>query len=305
MGGSSTRGAAYLLQILRRVASAAHRKAVGASIPLEVNFLHYFGGIIKSFYMARIKREHPTPKENLIGKIGGKLQSDYLTLRAAVDDMNGKYFNLLYYFDLVRFDDAQNAIVALAGGTKGIACYFIERISQDYREGKVKKEKVLKAKWIVDENTPPEEREKRLKKENTELHRSLSLKSKQILDEYRKNHYLDYYGVDSYYKRIIILCKDSLYLTDYGAEIDVEKFIAFYKDRMAASESIIGKQHIEAAEALNRFFGGAVPITQKELERYFIFDGIVKVKQSSVNLESYSRLGNRVIKPIVKDGEKS
>lgn len=255
--------------------------------------------------MARIKREHPTPKENLIGKIGGKLQSDYLTLRAAVDEMNEKFFALLYYFDLVRFDDAQNAIVALAGGSKGIACYFIERISQDYREGKVKKEKVLKAKWIVDENTPPEEREKRLKKENTELHRSLSLKSKQILNEYGKNHYLDLYGLDGYYKRIIILCKDILYLTDYGAEIDVEKFIAFYKDRMAASESIIGKQHIEAAEALNRFFGGAVPITQKELERYFIFDGIVKVKQSSVNLESYSRLGNRVIKPIIKDGEKS
>ena len=131
------------------------------------------------------------------------------------------------------------------------------------------------------------------------------MKSKQILNEYGKNHYLDLYGLDGYYKRIIILCKDSLYLTDYGAEIDVEKFIAFYKDRMAASESIIGKQHIEAAEALNRFFGGAVPITQKELERYFIFDGIVKVKQSSVNLESYSRLGNRVIKPIIKDGEKS
>ena len=256
--------------------------------------------------MARVKREHPTPKENLIGKIGGKLQSDYLTLRAAVDEMNEKFFALLYYFDLVRFDDAQNAIVALAGGSKGIACYFIERISQDYREGKVKKEKVLKAKWIVDENTPPEEREKRLKKENTELHRSLSLKSKQILNEYRKNHYLDYYGVDSYYKRIIILCKDSLYLTDYGAEIDVEKFIAFYKDRMAASESIIGKQHIEAAEALNRFFGGAVPITQKELERYFSFEGIVKVRQESVNLESYSRLGNRVINEIkIDDGKKS
>ena len=119
--------------------------------------------------MARVKREHPTPKENLIRKIGGKLESDYLTLRAAVDEMNRKYFDLLYYFDLVRFDDAQNAIIALAGGTGGIASYFVETISQAYREGRVKKEKVLKAKWIVDENTPPEEREKRLKKENTEL----------------------------------------------------------------------------------------------------------------------------------------
>ena len=274
---------------------SSQQKAVGASIPLEVNFLRYFGGIIKRVFMARVKNEHPTPKENLIRKIGGKLESDYLTLRAAVDEMNGKYFNLLYYFDLVRFDDAQNAIIALTGGERGIARYFIERISQDYKEGKVKKEKVLKSKWIVDENTPPEEREKRLKKENTELHRSLALKSQQIIKEYRKNHYLDLYGIDDYYKRIIILCKDILNLTDHGAEIDVEKFIAFYTDRMKASSSVIGKQHIEAAEALNRFFGGAVPITQKELERYFVFEGIVKVKQSSVNLESYSRLGSRIV----------
>ena len=247
--------------------------------------------------MARIKREHPTPKENLIGKIGGKLQSDYLTLRAAVDEMNEKFFALLYYFDLVRFDDEQNAIVALAGGSKGIACYFIERISQDYREGKVKKEKVLKAKWIVDENTPPEEREKRLKKEKTEIRRSLALKIKTIEKEYRKDNYLEPFGLCGFYKQAILLCINTLYLEEYGVEIDTEKFIAFYKDRMAASESIIAKLHIEAADALNRFFGGAVPITQKELERYFSFDnGIAEVRQSSVNLESYCRLGNRVTK---------
>lgn len=119
------------------------------------------------------------------------------------------------------------------------------------------------------------------------------MKFKQSIKDYKKNYGLFYYEVDAYYKRIISLCIDNLYLTDYGAEIDVVKFIAFYKDRMAASESIIGKLHIEAAEALNRFFGGAVPITQKELERYFSFEGIVKVRQDSVNLESYSRLGNR------------
>ena len=255
--------------------------------------------------MARIEREHPTPKEYLIRKIGGKLESDYYTLRAAVDEMNDKYFHLLYYFNLVRFDDAQNAIAAQTEGEKGIGRYFIERYSKDYYEGKVKKEKVLKPKWIVDENTPPEEREERLRKEGVELHRSLNLRFKQAIKDYGKKRYIDHYGLSGYYKNIIILCKDTLYLTDYGAEINVEKFIALYKSRMAASESIIGKLHVEAADALNRFFGGAVPITQKELERYFSFEGIVKVKQSSVNLESYSRLGNRIVKPIKNDGKKS
>ena len=70
--------------------------------------------------MAKKGREHPTPKENLIRKIGGKLESDYYSLRRAVDEMNDKFFHLLFYFNLVRFDDPQNAIIALMGGEKGI-----------------------------------------------------------------------------------------------------------------------------------------------------------------------------------------
>lgn len=247
--------------------------------------------------MARNKRENPIPKRYLITKIGGKLEEAYNTLRAAVDDMNGKYFNFLYYLDLVRSDDTENVIKALLDGTRGITDYFITRTMQDVEEGKIRKEAVVKAKWIVDENTPPEEREKRLKKEKTEIRRSLALKIKTIEKEYRQDYYLEPFGVCSFYKQAILLCINTLYLEEYGVEIDTEKFIAFYKDRMAASESIIAKLHIEAADALNRFFAGAVPITQKELERYFSFDnGIAEVRQSSVNLESYCRLGCRVAK---------
>lgn len=247
--------------------------------------------------MARYRREHPIPDVKLIKNIGGKLEGDYNTLRAAVDDMNGKYFNFLYYLDLVRSDDTENVIKALVDGTRGITNYFITRTMQDVEEGKIRKEAVVKAKWIVDENTPPEEREKRLEKEQTEIRRSLALKIKAIEKEYRKENFLEHFGICSFYKQPILLCIDTLYLEEYGVEIDTKKFIAFYKDRMAASESIIGKLHIEAADALNRFFGGAVPITQKELERYFSFDnGIAEVRQSSVNLESYCRLGERITK---------
>ena len=245
--------------------------------------------------MANHRREHPIPNAKLIRNIGGKLEEAYNTLRAAVDDMNGKFFNLLYYLDLVRYDDTENVVKAMVEGTGGIAGYFIARTMRDVEEGKVKKEAVVKAKWIVDENTPPEEREKRIKKEKTEIRRSLALKIKTIEKEYRKDNYLEPFGLCGFYKQAILLCINTLYLEEYGVEIDTEKFIAFYKDRMAASESIIAKQHIEAADALNRFFAGAVPITQKELERYFSFDnGIAEVRQSSVNLESYCRLGGRI-----------
>ena len=246
--------------------------------------------------MARIKREHPIPKGERIRKIGGKLESDYLTLRTAVDEANNKYFRLLYYFGLNRSDDVENVAKALADGVAGIGRYFVKRTIKDIEEGKLKKEKVLKAKWIVDENTPPEEREQRLKKEATELNRSLTLKFKQALKDYGKDNYIDLYGMGSYYKNILSLCSGLLYLTDYGIEIDTEKYISFYKDRMAASESIIGKYHEEAATALNNFFAGAVPITEKELNRYFDFgSGIAKVRPESVNLESYSRLGSRIV----------
>lgn len=250
--------------------------------------------------MARVHREHPTPKENLIKKIGGKLESDYYSLRAAVDEINRLYYPLLYYFGLNRSNDAANVAKALSDGVAGIGRYFVERTIRDIEEGKLKKEKVLKAKWIVDENTPPEEREKRLRKESVELHRSLTLKFKQALKDYEKDHRIDCYGIGSYYKNILSLCGKLLYVTDYGMEIDVEKFISFYKDRMAASESIIGSLHEEAATALNKFFGGAVPITHKELDRYFCFEGTVRVRPESVNLESYSRLGNRIVNVKIK-----
>ena len=166
--------------------------------------------------MARVKREHPTPNENLIKKIGGKLERDYFSLRAAVDEMNRLYYPLLYYFGLNRSDDAANVAKALINGVAGIGGYFVERITKDIEEGKLKKEKVLKAKWIVDENTPPEEREKRLKKEATELRRSLNLKFKMALKAYGKEHRINYYGFDNYYKNILSfsLSGNFLYVTD-------------------------------------------------------------------------------------------
>ena len=75
--------------------------------------------------MAREHREHPTPKENLIKKIGGKLESDYYSLRAAVDEMNRLYYPLLYYFGLNRSDDAENVAKALINGVAGIGGYFV------------------------------------------------------------------------------------------------------------------------------------------------------------------------------------
>ena len=63
----------------------------------------------------------------------------------------------------------------------------------------------------------------------------------------------------------------------------------------------MGQQHQAAADAINRFFNGAVEITQKELDRYFILEyGIVKPKPTSITKQNYARLGVRSLKKTDK-----
>lgn len=243
----------------------------------------------------KFNTRHNIPGRQLIKKIGGRLETDYFSLRRAVEEMNDKYIRLLDYFNLMRYDDAENVILALLDGVKGICGYFVESVIKDIQDGKVDKAKILNAKWIVGSDVPPgEEREKRLKKEDTELRRTLKAKYNIALKEYRKDNYIDIFGINYYDRHVILKCLSTLYLEEYGVEIDAKKFIAFYTDFMKASESIIGDLHRKAAEALNKFFGGAVPITEKEIERYFSFkNGIVEPNEESITLESYSRLGMR------------
>ena len=66
---------------------------------------------------------------------------------------------------------------------------------------------------------------------------------------------------------------------------------------MAGDESDTKKIHQAAADAINKFFNGAIEITQSELKKYFIIsDGIIKINPQSIGKQSYARLGTRKYK---------
>ena len=124
-----------------------------------------------------------------------------------------------------------------------------------------------------------------------------------LYNKIRDNAHKKYYILDwrSYRGKQLKILKEALYISDGKIQIDEDKFIEVYGSFIKASESELMKQHQAAADGVNKFFGGAVPITDKELERYFMIeDGIMKVNPLSVNIESYSRLGSRKKIRIVK-----
>lgn len=239
--------------------------------------------------------------KNPIKKRGGKVESMYYDILSAVQTINDTWYNFLYYLGLTEPGDLDNILEALGNKRGGVFGFFYRRVLEKIERGEIKKEWIVKKKWIVDENTPPEEREAALKKESTEIHRALLLRYKNEVKNYQKKHYCSLEHIPEYYfNSRVVFCRKTLYLAPDGIKIDPQKFIEFYDSFMAASESELARLHKEAAEAMNRFFGGAVPITEEELHRYFIFNYGLEVNPESMNLESYSRLGIRTTKPNKK-----
>ena len=165
---------------------------------------------------------------------------------------------------------------------------YIAKETEKIASGKLNIEKVLSQKTLKKEFPTPEEKEKVY---NREIHRALVYRYNKIEDTFRKRYKPSLRG---FFKYPIKVCGKALSLTSEGFVIDVEKFIEIYGDYLEANDSQTGKQHQEAADAINRFFNGQVEITDKEMERYFILeDGIVKPNPKSINREGYIRLGYR------------
>lgn len=75
-----------------------------------------------------------------------------------------------------------------------------------------------------------------------------------------------------------------------GLTVDIPTFAEIYKSHTEAEKSETYKRHEAAAEAVNSFFGN-LPITEKEMDRYFlVYGGRLKPNPKSVNTESYMRL---------------
>jgi hypothetical protein len=242
-------------------------------------------------------KEDRFKNENKVRKVGGRVESDYYHFRSEIEYINDNFFELFYILNLT--DDIDLIIDTLNKDLRNLYSVFIDKVFRDIEAGKIRKNKFLSgnAKKRL-ENTPPEEQEKVWKK-GTKW--GLNNLYKKILEQYQKE-YGGYWLKPRHNKSALEILRTTLFITPERIEIDGEKFVEVYTDYLAADESETKKIHEQTAEAINRFFNGAFPITQKELSKYFILEyGTVKVNPKSVNLTDYARLGARTIRKAKKD----
>lgn len=241
------------------------------------------------------QKEAKTPGEKKIAKIGGRLLSDYCHLKNIVDMVNSNYIPLFQIMGMDQPEDKDSIINALVNGysfMERAKNAFIETYTKKISEGKFKLEKIVPQRTLDKKLPDPEAEKKRI---DREIHRNLCFKFNELKGYYEKEFNYYSFSLQGYSKKPLELCRDTLDYTPSGIVIDADKFIEYYSSFIAADESEYRKQHQEAADGMNRFFGGAVEITSKELDRYFLLEnGIVVPNPKSINIESYMRLGYKV-----------
>lgn len=228
--------------------------------------------------------------EKLVRRIGGALASDYYSLREMIANINADYSPL---FDLMEFNSPEHtdrAIDILLGNSLSRSAKeeYIDFWEEKVASGELKVEQILSKRLLNKEYPTPEDKEKEYKRE---IHRAISRRYTEIDKCFRKK-----YGyMQRRYNRLPLkICREALSLVPGGFIIDADKFIEIYGDFLEAHNSQIGKQHLEAAEAINRFFNGKVEVTEKELQKYFIIeDGVLKPNPKSITSQNYMRLGYR------------
>ena len=258
----------------------------------------YFVGYIDSINRIAMAREKDLYKdENLIRKIGGRLESDYYTLKREVEYINDYFFELFY---ILGITDIDLIIDTLNRDLRNLCSVFIDNAMKSIEAGKIDKNKFLTQKTRNKlETLSPEERAKVWERETK---RSLRLRYKGIYEQYCKKYGLHYLET-RHRKDVLEICRQTLFVDPTRIEIDGTKFIEVYTSFMEADESETKKIHEQAVAALNRFFNGAVEITQKELSKYFILEyGVVKINPTSINTTDYARLGARTFRKPKKDG---
>lgn len=226
-----------------------------------------------------MKKQELSPGEKRARKIGGRLYTEFVRLKEVVENLNTR---LTPFFLALGVSDIDILIKALETEFVSLRGDFSRYIIGQLREGKENKRKYLKEDKI-------EQEEGLTAKEERSLRVALSNIYKNALSQY------DLYKIRVQCPpNVLKICRRALYFTPSGIKIDGDKFIELYLDFVEADKSIAHKLHQQAADALNKFFNGAFPITEGELKGYFIIEGgLVKINPDSVTVEKYSRLGKR------------
>lgn len=231
-----------------------------------------------------------------ITNVGGALEKCYIDFRKDILYLNEKVIPL---FIILRFtlEDKERIVRTLLAQTPLVAikCEYVNKRTEMLKDGKLKIEQVLTSHVLEKRDETQERRERRIE---NETHRALVNGFRERYKKFLKEYKIP---VFTYRKIALELFQESLILEPTGFVIDVDKWMEIYGDYLEAKGSTTFEQHQEVADAINRFFGGAVPITQEELERYFrIENGAVKVNPESVNKKSYLRLGCKGKPKIIK-----
>lgn len=229
--------------------------------------------------------------ESKIRKIGGRLENDYYHLRSLVLYYNANFIPLLCALGLAKEEYEDKVLDAMQKGMDGVFTLFMEIYTKAIEEGNISIERVVKAETIAKEFPTKEQKEKQMKKA---IRNGLRANYRKVILEWGEEYNPSYGTYSSSDSKILNLCRSTMKLTPSGLEIDVDRFIEFYSGYIEADESTTRIQHQEAADSINKFFNGAVEVTQKELEKYFIIEyGFVKPNPSSINRTDYARLGHR------------
>lgn len=235
---------------------------------------------------------HIFPKENKIRDIGGRLEDDYVGFRQVIIFINDNFIRFFYLLGYKKATDVGEIIDILSAPQplwETTREKWIERVIGNIKSGKVKAEKYISPRMLQIISEAPDEEKEKLRVR--ELYRNLKMQYRKIY-----NYYMEEFkpSASSYFKIPLQIFREAIFYNDYGLAIEVDKFLEIYASHIEAEESETRKLHQAAAEAINRFFSGALSITQEELDRYFILEnGIVKPKPTSITREEYMRLGYR------------
>lgn len=221
---------------------------------------------------------------------GEAVWTDFNSFRNDIHRINAEIFPLI---QLLGLDDSdKDAIIETMINSINISLYknlkktFVECIMKKVKEGSIRIERILPKDSLTPKDETPEKRERRLK---GRMSRALNLSYNSILKSFLE----DYPNSSTYYNKSgLIYFGQSLDLTEEGFFIDRDKFLFLYENYWEAQKGETYHLHKEAAHGINLFFGPSIPVTKKELEKYFIIkNGRVEPNLESVNKESYLRLG--------------
>ena len=211
-----------------------------------------------------------------ISSVGGQMKKEYYNIKGLIEYFNVEFLPFLtylgFYLDLDLFFDCIK---------KGLK--FIEN------EWVAKQTVAV----LTKEGNPLQDETKEFRRRRKSLNATHRAKFSKIYNDYVSE--FGAYPSPSPFAELDtmkIFYPSFEFNPEEGIHINAKMFRQIYFSFAAAAKSKTMKAHNEAADTLNAFFGIEYKITEEEFFKYFVFDGgSIRPNPTSINLDSYARLG--------------